>query len=45
MGLKGWERMVRQWLAENREVHVYFDNDADGHAPWDALALKEACGL
>ncbi len=25
-----------------REVLVYFDNDAEGHAPYDALALQEA---
>lgn len=25
-----------------REVLVYFDNDADGHAPHDAVALREA---
>ena len=28
-----------RWLAEGRDVHVYFDNDALGCAPFDALRL------
>jgi uncharacterized protein YecE (DUF72 family) len=35
---------VRGWAAEGREVHVYFDNDAEGHAPYDALKLIAALG-
>ena len=27
------------WLAEGRRVHVYFDNDAEGAAPRDAMRL------
>ena len=30
---------VRGWLNENRNVHVYFDNDAEGTAPKNALTL------
>ncbi|MDX1567646.1 MAG: DUF72 domain-containing protein [Longimicrobiales bacterium] len=26
---------------KGRDVYVYFDNDAEGHAPYDALNLKE----
>lgn len=37
--LRSWARRVRRWLREGREVHVYFDNDALGHAPGDALRL------
>jgi uncharacterized protein YecE (DUF72 family) len=37
--LRGWAARVRRWLAEGREVHVYFDNDAVGHAPRDAARL------
>ncbi len=29
------------WLQENRDVHVYFDNDAEGAAPKNALTLLE----
>ena len=32
---------VRDWLNENRDVHVYFDNDAEGAAPKNALTLLE----
>lgn len=37
--LRGWAGRVRRWLGEGRDVHVYFDNDAFGHAPRDALRL------
>lgn len=37
--LRSWARRVKRWLREGREVHVYFDNDAGGHAPADAQRL------
>jgi hypothetical protein len=37
----GWARKARRWLSEGLDVHVYFDNDAEGAAPHDALALIE----
>ena len=39
--LKKWATRIRRWLKENRAVHVYFDNDAEGAAPRNALALLE----
>lgn len=39
--LDQWAKKTRRWLKEGRDVHVYFDNDAEGHAPWDALRLLE----
>ena len=39
--LRAWARRVRGWLREQRDVHVYFDNDALGHAPRDAMRLLE----
>ena len=30
---------VHGWLAEGRDVHVYFDNDAEGHAVTNARTL------
>lgn len=44
-GLEPWVAKVTKWQSEGREVHVYFDNDAEGHAPFDALALRKATGL
>ena len=38
--LRQWAARISGWQAEGRAVHVYFDNDADGHAPFDALRLK-----
>lgn len=38
--LRTWTKRVRAWSAEGREVHVYFDNTAFGHAPANALRLK-----
>jgi len=37
--LRAWARRIRRWLRDGRDVHVYFDNDAWGHAPRDALRL------
>ena len=39
--LKNWATRIRDWLKENRAVHVYFDNDAEGAAPKNALTLLE----
>ena len=37
--LRRWAGKVNGWLGEGRDVHVYFDNDALGRAPVDALQL------
>jgi uncharacterized protein YecE (DUF72 family) len=39
--LSNWASRIRNWLKENRDVHVYFDNDAEGAAPKNALTLLE----
>jgi uncharacterized protein YecE (DUF72 family) len=38
--LRRWADDVARWLDEGREVHVYLDNDAEGHAVHDARALS-----
>ena len=42
--LDRWAERVRAWRASGRDVFVYFDNDADGHAPFDAVGLAERVG-
>jgi uncharacterized protein YecE (DUF72 family) len=37
--LRRWATQARGWLAEGRDVHVYFDNDAEGHAVDNARTL------
>lgn len=37
--LDAWADRCRAWATDGADVHVYFDNDAKGHAPHDALAL------
>lgn len=37
--LERWAARCRRWLAEGRDVHVYFDNDREGAAPRDAQRL------
>jgi uncharacterized protein YecE (DUF72 family) len=37
--LDKWAARIWNWLGEGRLVHVYFDNDAEGAAPCDALKL------
>ena len=39
--LERWARRVRGWADEGLDVHVYFDNDARGHAPHDARTLLD----
>jgi len=38
--LQGWARKIKRWLREKRQIHVYFDNDAEGRAPRDAQRLQ-----
>lgn len=39
--LKQWAADIERWTDEGREVHIYFDNDAEGHAVRNAHALME----
>ena len=39
--LDQWARRCGEWAAAGRDVYVYFDNDARGRAPWDAVGLLE----
>ncbi len=39
--LDRWARRSGGWRRGGRDVYVYFDNDAQVHAPFDALALAE----
>lgn len=40
-----WAARCRAWCEQGREVFVYLDNDAKGHAPHDALELtRRLCG-
>jgi uncharacterized protein YecE (DUF72 family) len=38
--LRLWAERCRSWAREGAEVFVYFDNDRDGQAAHDALALQ-----
>ena len=40
--LAAWASRVSTWTAAGDDVYVYFDNDARGHAPRDALRLTAA---
>jgi uncharacterized protein YecE (DUF72 family) len=42
--LTHWAERVRAWSGKGRDVHVYFDNDAEGAAPRDALRLLALVG-
>jgi len=43
--LEGWARRISAWRKDRRSVYVYFDNDAEGHAPGDALRLMDLLEL
>jgi uncharacterized protein YecE (DUF72 family) len=38
--LTAWAKHIRAWTRSGSDVFVYFDNDARGHAPHDALRLR-----
>jgi uncharacterized protein YecE (DUF72 family) len=37
-----WAHIVNGWAQQGADVYVYFDNDAEAHAPADALRLQAA---
>ncbi|CAN7445699.1 DUF72 domain-containing protein [Knoellia sp. LjRoot47] len=39
--LDAWAGRLVQWDAAGEDTYVYFDNDIDGRAPWDALHLLD----
>lgn len=38
--LETWAKKARAWLAQGRDVHVYFDNTDAGAAPRDAMTFR-----
>jgi uncharacterized protein YecE (DUF72 family) len=42
--LRRWADLIRPWAAAGDDVYVYFDNDAQGHAPHDAVRLAALVG-
>ena len=38
--LADWAQLVDQWSRQGKEVHVYFDNDAECAAPFNAFGLQ-----
>ena len=42
--LDRWAERCRAWSDQGQDVHVYFDNDARGHAPHDAARLLALLG-
>ncbi len=40
--LGAWAKRIAAWTVAGDDVYVYFDNDARGHAPHDALRLQAA---
>ena len=42
--LDRWAGQCRTWADEGHDVYVFFDNDAKGRAPYDAIALLDRLG-
>jgi uncharacterized protein YecE (DUF72 family) len=38
--LRAWAADIERWVGEGRDVQVYFDNDAEGHAVRNAATLR-----
>ena len=43
--LDAWAARVRRWTGDGLDAYVYFDNDARGRAPYDAVALLQRLDL
>jgi uncharacterized protein YecE (DUF72 family) len=41
IALKKWAKQCVAWQKEKRDVYVYFDNDQDAYAVFNALTLKQ----
>jgi uncharacterized protein YecE (DUF72 family) len=39
--LKKWARQCLEWQSNKKDVFVYFDNDQEGYAAFNAVTLKE----
>jgi uncharacterized protein YecE (DUF72 family) len=42
--LREWAARIRAWRGSGLDVLAYFNNDAHGYAPRDALRLRELVG-
>lgn len=42
--LKEWARRCKHWRDKGKDVYVYFDNDQDGFAAFNAITLKKMVG-
>lgn len=43
--LDSWAAKILRWQRDGLDVFAFFDNDAKVHAPYDAAALAERCGV
>lgn len=43
--LRHWAQKITVWVGEGKEVYVFFDNDAAGAAPPNALKLMKLLGV
>jgi len=39
--LKKWAKQCEAWKKEKKDVYVYFDNDQNAYAVFNALTLKQ----
>lgn len=39
-GLNKWAKLCVEWQSQKKKVYVYFDNDQEGYAAFNALTLK-----
>jgi len=42
--LRDWAERIRSWRDQGLDVFAYFNNDEGGHAPRDAIRLRELVG-
>jgi uncharacterized protein YecE (DUF72 family) len=43
--LEWWAKQLQKWQKEKKDVYIYFDNDQNGYAAFNALKLQELVGI
>jgi len=43
--LRSWWKWMEEQVRSGKDLYVYFNNDAEAHAVYDALRLRQMAGL
>jgi uncharacterized protein YecE (DUF72 family) len=43
--MEWWAKKLKEWQRQNKDVYIYFDNDQNGNAAFNAKKLQDLCGI